>query len=79
MDMDELQALIEQLQRQSGSSVVDLRYRPEEEAPNWAVIIDWGNKYMAAVPGSLQDNPMDSLKAALLYLENQQSENSSYK
>jgi hypothetical protein len=79
MDMDELQALIEQLQRQSGSSVVDLRYRPEEEAPNWAVIIDWGNKYMAAVPGSLQDTPIDSLKAALLYLENQQSENSSYK
>jgi hypothetical protein len=77
--MDELQALIEQLQRQSGSSVVDLRYRPEEEAPNWAVIIDWGNKYMAAVPGSLQDTPMDSLKAALLYLENKQSENSSYK
>jgi len=77
--MDELQALIEQLQRQSGSSVVDLRYRPEEEAPNWAVIIDWGNKYMAAVPGSLQDTPIDSLKAALLYLENQQSENSSYK
>lgn len=79
MDMDELQALIEKLQRQTGSSVVDLRYRPEEEAPNWAVIIDWGNKYMAAVPGSLQDNPIDSLKAALLYLENQQSENSSYK
>jgi hypothetical protein len=78
MDMDELQALIEKLQRQTGSSVVDLRYRPEEEAPNWAVIIDWGNKYMAAVPGSLQDNPIDSLKAALLYLENQQSENSSY-
>jgi hypothetical protein len=73
--MDELQALIEKLQRQSGSSVVDLRYRPEEEAPNWAVIIDWGNKYMAAV----QDTPIDSLKAALLYLENQQSENSSYK
>jgi hypothetical protein len=79
MDMDELQALIEKLQRQSGSSVVDLRYRPEEEAPNWAVIIDWGNKYMAAVPGSLQDNPIDSLKAALSYLEHQQSENSSYK
>ncbi len=76
--MDELQALIEQLQRQSSSSVVDLRYRPEEEAPNWAVIIDWGNKYMAAVPGSLQDHPIDSLKAALLYLEHQQSENSSY-
>jgi hypothetical protein len=77
--MDELQALIEKLQCQTGSRVVDLRYRPEEEAPNWAVIIDWGNKYMAAVPGSLQDTPMDSLKAALLYLENQQSENSSYK
>jgi hypothetical protein len=77
--MDELQALIEKLQRQTGSRVVDLRYRPEEEAPNWAVIIDWGNQYMAAVPGSLQDNPIDSLKAALSYLENQQSENSSYK
>lgn len=67
--MDELQKLIEKIQRQTGSSVVDLRYRPEEEAPNWAVLIDWGNKYMAVVPNSIQDNPMDSLKEALAYLE----------
>jgi hypothetical protein len=38
--MDELQGLIELLQLQSGSSVIDLRYRPDEDEPPWAVIID---------------------------------------
>jgi hypothetical protein len=69
--MDELQKLIEKIQQYTGSSVVDLRYRPEEEAPNWAVLIDWGGKYTAVVPTSIQDSPIDSLRAALIYLENQ--------
>jgi hypothetical protein len=73
--MDELQGLIELLQLQSGSSVIDLRYRPDEDEPPWAVIIDWGDKYTAVVPGSIQENPIASLKAALRYLENQKAEN----
>jgi hypothetical protein len=70
--MEELQTLIEQLQLQSGSSVIDLRYRPDEDEPPWAVIIDWGG-YSATVPGSIQSNPLESLKAALFYIENQKS------
>jgi len=73
--MDELQGLIELLQLQTGSSEIDLRYRPDEDEPPWAVIIDWGDKYTAVVPGSIQDNPIASLKAALRYLENQKAEN----
>jgi hypothetical protein len=73
--MEELQSLIEQLQLQSGSSVIDLRYRPDEDEPPWAVIIDWGDKYTATVPGSIQNSPIDSLKAALSYIENQKSGN----
>jgi hypothetical protein len=69
--MDELQTLIELLQQQTRSSIIDLRYRPNKDEPAWAVIIDWGNKYMAVVPGSTQSHPIESLKAALLYLENQ--------
>jgi hypothetical protein len=72
--MDELQNLIEKLQRQTGSREIDLRYRQGEEEPNWAVIIDWG-RYRAVVPTSIQDNPIDSLKAALSYLEHQTKEN----
>jgi hypothetical protein len=71
--MEELQGLIELLQLQSGSSVIDLRYRPDEDEPPWAVIIDWGDKYSATVPGSIQCNPIESLKAALSYIENQKS------
>ena len=67
--MYDVQDLIEQLHSQSGSSVIDLRYRPDEDEPPWAVIIDWGDRYMAAVPGSIQENPIDSLRAALFYLE----------
>jgi hypothetical protein len=73
--MDELQGLIELLQLQTGSSVIDLRYRPDEDEPPWAVIIDWGDKYTAVVPGSIQENPIASLKAALRHLENQKAEN----
>lgn len=73
--MEELQKLIELLQLQSGSSVIDLRYHPNGDEPAWAVIIDWGDKYTAAVPGSIQDDPIDSLKAALSYLENQKAGN----
>jgi hypothetical protein len=69
--MNEIQGLIELLQHQTGSSVIDLRYRPDEDEPPWAVIIDWGARYRAAVPGSIQENPIDSLKAALSYLEQQ--------
>jgi hypothetical protein len=69
--MEELQGLIELLQLQSGISVIDLRYRPDEDEPPWAVIIDWGDKYTATVPGSIQSNPIDSLKAALSYVEKQ--------
>jgi hypothetical protein len=69
--MNDIQALIELLQHQTGSSVIDLRYRPDEDEPPWAVIIDWGDRYRAAVPGSIQENPIDSLKAALSYLEQQ--------
>lgn len=72
--MNDIQGLIELLQRQTGSSVIDLRYRPDEDEPPWAVIIDWGDKYMAAVPGSIQETPIDSLKAALAYLEQQKAE-----
>lgn len=71
--MDELQILIEKLQLQTGSSVIDLRYHPNPYEPPWAVVIDWGNRYMRVVPGSLQLTPIDSLKAALLYLENRKS------
>jgi hypothetical protein len=71
--MDELQVLIERLQHQSGSSMIDLRYRPNTDEPSWAVVIDWGSKYMAVVPGSAQDTPVESIKAALSYLENQRS------
>ncbi len=67
--------MIELLQLQTGSSEIDLRYRPDEDEPPWAVIIDWGDKYMATVPGSIQENPIASLKAALRYLENQKAEN----
>jgi hypothetical protein len=63
--MDELQGLIELLQLQSGSSVIDLRYRPDEDEPPWAVIIDWGDKYTAVVPGSIQENPIASLRGCL--------------
>jgi hypothetical protein len=70
--VNDIQALIERLQDQSGSSVVDLRYRPDGDEPPWAVIIDWGDRYRAAVPGSIQENPIDSLKAALEYLEQHQ-------
>jgi hypothetical protein len=73
--MDDLQTLIEQIQYQTGSSVIDLRYRPDEDEPPWAVIIDWGNKYMSAVPGSIQSTPRDSLNAALSYLEEQKAGN----
>jgi hypothetical protein len=72
--MNDVQGLIELLQHKTGSNVVDLRYRPDEDEPPWAVIIDWGTRYMAAVPGSIQENPIDSLKAALLYIEQQQAE-----
>jgi hypothetical protein len=72
--MTELQMLIEKIQRQTGSRVIDLRYRPEVDAPNWAVLIDWGNQYMAVVPTSLQDNPIDSLANALAYLEHHKAE-----
>jgi hypothetical protein len=75
--MDELQRLIERIQKQTQSSVIDLRYRPNEDEPSWAVIIDWGNKYMAVVPGSIQHNPIDSLKAALAYLENHKADTKS--
>jgi hypothetical protein len=67
--MDELQTLFEHVQHQSGSSTIDLRYRPDNDEPAWAVVIDWGNKYRAVVPGSAQDNPIASLKAALSYVE----------
>jgi hypothetical protein len=73
--MDELQTLIEALQQQSKSSMVELRYRPDNDEPPWAVIIDWGNKYRSVVPGSAQANPVESLKAAFLYLESQKSGN----
>jgi hypothetical protein len=73
--MDELQTLIEALQQQSKSSMVELRYRPDNDEPPWAVIIDWGNKYRSVVPGSAQVNPVESLKAAFLYLESQKSGN----
>lgn len=72
--MNEIQALMEQIQELSGSSTVDLRYRPEDEAPNWAVIIDWGRKYTAAVPSSLQEDPISSLKSALNFLLIQKGE-----
>jgi hypothetical protein len=72
--MDELQALIERLQHQTKSSMVDLRYRPDNDEPPWAVIIDWGNKYRSVVPGSAQDSPTESLKAAFSYLESQKTE-----
>jgi hypothetical protein len=71
--MDELQTLIEQLQRQSGSSLIELRYRPDADEPAWAVMIDWGNKYKAVVPDSAQDDPIASLKVALAYVENQKA------
>ena len=73
--MDELQGLIELLQLQTGSSEIDLRYCPDADEPPWAVMIDWGDKYKAVVPGSIQENPIASLKAALRYLENQKAEN----
>jgi hypothetical protein len=73
--MDELQTLIERLQQQSKSSMIELRYRPDNDEPPWAVIIDWGNKYRSVVPGSAQDSPDESLKAAFLYLERQKSGN----
>jgi hypothetical protein len=69
--MDELQTLIERLQKQTQSSVIDLRYRPNEDEPSWAVIIDWGNTYRSVVPGSIQHSPIESLKAAVEYIENQ--------
>ena len=69
--MDDLLTLIERLQEKTRSSIIDLRYRPNTDEPAWTVIIDWGNKYMAVVPGSTQNNPIESLKAALLYLESQ--------
>jgi hypothetical protein len=73
--MDELQALIERLQRQSGSSLIELRYRPDNDEPSWAVMIDWGSKYKAVVPGSAQADPIASLNAALAYVENQKATN----
>ena len=73
--MDELQALIERLQCQTGSSLIELRYRPDADEPAWAVMIDWGNKYKAVVPGSAQDDPIASLKVALSYVENQKATN----
>jgi hypothetical protein len=73
--MDELQTLIERLQQQSGSSMVELRYRPDNDEPPWAVIIDWGSQYRSVVPGSAQDSPTESLNAAFLYLENQKTGN----
>jgi hypothetical protein len=71
--MDELQTLFERVQHQSGSSTIDLRYRPDSDEPPWAVLIDWGNKYRAVVPGSAQDNPIASLEAALSYIELQKT------
>jgi hypothetical protein len=53
--------------------VIDLRYRPDEDEPPCAVIIDWGGKYSATVPDSIQSNPIESLRAALSYIENQNS------
>jgi hypothetical protein len=73
--MDELQTLIERLQQQSKSSMVELRYRPDNDEPPWAVIIDWGNKYLSVVPGSAQNSPVESLNAAFSYLESQKSGN----
>ena len=73
--MDELQTLIERLQQQSKSSMVELRYRPDNDEPPWAVIIDWGNKYRSVVPDSAQDSPIESLNAAFSYLESQKSGN----
>jgi hypothetical protein len=67
--MDELQTLFERLHHQSGSSTIDLRYRPDSDEPPWAVVIDWGSKYRAVVPGSAQEDPIASLKAALSYIE----------
>ena len=74
--MNEIQVLMEQIRELSGSSTVDLRYRPEDEAPNWAVIIDWGQKYTAVVPSSLQEDPISSLKSALHFLVHQKGETS---
>jgi hypothetical protein len=71
--MDELQTLFERVHHQSGSSTVDLRYRPDNDEPPWAVVIDWGNKYRAVVPGSAQDDPVTSLNAALSYFELQRT------
>jgi hypothetical protein len=70
--MNELQALIEKLQHQSGSNVVDLRYRASDTLP-WAVSISWGGGYLAVVPDSTKQNPIESLNAALAYLEHQKS------
>jgi hypothetical protein len=77
--VNEIQALMEQIQELSGSSTVDLRYRPEEESPHWAVVIDWGRKYTAVVPSSLQEDPIISLKSALNYLVQQKGETSQVK
>lgn len=74
--MNEIQALMAQIQELSGSSTVDLRYRPEEDSPNWAVIIDWGRKYTAVVPSSLQEDPISSLKSALNFLVHQNGKTS---
>lgn len=72
--VNQIQALMEQIQELSGSSTVDLRYRPQDESSNWAVMIDWGQKYMAVVPSSLQEDPIVSLKSALSFLELQTGE-----
>lgn len=74
--VNEIQALMEQIQELSGSSTVDLRYRPEDEAPNWAVVIDWGRKYTAVVPSSLQEDPISSLASALNFIMLQKGETS---
>lgn len=72
--MNQIQALMQQIQELSGSSTVDLRYQTQDESSNWAVLIDWGQKYMAVVPSSLQEDPIASLKSALSFLELQKGE-----
>ncbi len=64
--MDEIKTLIEEVQLETQSSMVDLRYIVLDHLASWEVIIDWGN-YRSAIPNSAHDNPVDSLKAALSY------------